>query len=204
MTFKSLSFIVLSLTFLTSCYTNLKELDREVRVRIVDNMSITIENNGNSTFTEYLNEAQYREEFLRGLRSDLQGKKVIIDNQNPEFEVVLEKLSITESTRMDTIKDASSPDNGKVFELTTLDLDASGSMRKISDGKMFTWSADKSKSESTTSLRSAAQIAAGENKDKNEYREKAFDSGESGDLTEKVGGRAGSMIVRDLIGEINE
>lgn len=193
-----------ALGVLTSCYTNLKELDREVRVRIVDNMSISIDNRGNSTFNEYLNEAQYREAFLRGLRSDLQGKKVIIDNQNPEFEVVLEKFSLVESSRMDTINDASSPDNGKIFELSSLELSASGSMKRISDGKTFTWSADKSKSESTTSLRSAAQIAAGENKDKNEYREKAFDSGEPADLTQKVGERAGSMIVRDLIGEIND
>lgn len=204
MSLKSLFTLTISLIALTSCYTNLKELDREVHVRIVDNSTVSIQNNSNTNFSGYLNEAQYRETFLQGLRSDLQANKVVIDDANPEFEVFVSQFTIVESTKTDSIVDAESPSNGMTFELTTLDLSASGTMRRISDGETFSWSADKSKSESTTTSRSAAQIAAGENKSKNEYREKELDANEASDLANKVGERSGAMIVRDLIKAVNQ
>lgn len=204
MSLKSFFTLAISLIAFTSCYTNLKELDREVHVRIVDNSTVSIQNNSNTNFSSYLNEAQYRETYLQGLRADLQANKVVIDDTNPEFEVFVSQFTIVESTKTDSIVDAESPSNGMTFELTTLDLSASGTMRRISDGETFSWSADKSKSESTTTSRSAAQIAAGENKSKNEYREKELDSNEASDLANKLGERSGAMIVRDLIKAVNQ
>ncbi len=204
MTIKSILALSLSFIALTSCYTNLKELDREVHVRIVDDMNISVQNSGNTNFSGYLSETQYRDVYLQGLRADLQANKVIIDEQNPEFEIYLSQLTVVETTKMDSINDTSSPDHGKKFELSSLDLSASGTMKRLSDGTTYTWSADKSKNESTTSSRSAAQIAAGENKDKNLYREKEFDSDEVSDLTRKVGERSGAMILRDLIRAVNQ
>lgn len=204
MSFKSLIALAISFLTLSSCYTNFKELDREVHVRIIDNTSVSVQNNSNSNFSGYLNDAQYRENMMQGLRSDLQANKVIIDDNNPEFEVFVSQLTVVESTKTDSIVDAESPSNGMTFELTTLDFSASGTMRRISDGETFSWSADKSKSESTTTSRSAAQIATGENKSKNEYREKELDANEASDLATKVGERAGAMIIRDLIKAVNQ
>ena len=133
-----------------------------------------------------------------GLKGELGGNKVVIDDVNPEFEIRFDQLTVTESTRKDTINNTSSPDHGKVFELTTLKFLAKGTLVRISDGVSYNWYADKSKSESWTSLRSAEQIANGTNKEKNQYREKAFTSGTAADLTQKVGRRSGVSIVKEI------
>ncbi|MFT5668874.1 MAG: hypothetical protein ACI9DK_003079 [Vicingaceae bacterium] len=184
----------------SGCYVNLnKHIDREVRVRISQDIPTSIDNEGNSTFNEYLNEAQYKEKYLSGLKAELNGTaNIVLDDVNPEFEIRLTQLTVTESTRMDTVKNTSSPDNGKAFELTKFSLVAKGTLVRLSDGVSNDWYADKNKSESFTSTRSASEIANGTNKEKNLYHEKSFVSSTAEDLTRKVGGRSGVVVVKEI------
>ena len=56
----SLVFLIVVVFGLSGCYTNLsKHLDREVHVRINGNLPVSVDNQGNSTFNEYMNDAQY-------------------------------------------------------------------------------------------------------------------------------------------------
>jgi hypothetical protein len=190
----------LSTALLSGCYVNLKsKIDRPVRVQIATEVPVTITNTGNSTFNEYLSKEQYVATFLLGVKGELSGtENVTIVEDNPDYMVTFDQLKVMESTSMKKIDDPDSPDHGKEFELTQLAFSAQGKVQRISDGSTRSWSASKDKSETTTSLRNAGQVLTGDNKDKDEYREKAFDSGTAEDLTQQTGRRSGVVIVRDI------
>ncbi|MCR9171180.1 MAG: hypothetical protein NXI10_01715 [bacterium] len=197
------TFLSLSLSIslmLSGCFVNLKShINREVKVEISGDVPVVISNTGNSNFTTYMNQEQYVNAFLRGVKGELGGtENVIIVESGGEFLVSFDQLKVMESTKIEKIDDTNSDDHGKEFELTTLNLSATGKVTRVSDGSTRNWSAYKDKSESTTSSRSAGQVLTGDNKDKTEYREKAFDSGTAEDLTEKTGRRSGVVLVRDI------
>jgi hypothetical protein len=174
-------------------------IDRDVHVRVDTNLPVSIINNGNSKFSEAFNEAGYQEKFMAGLKSEFATSKVIPDNVNPEFEINFSEFIITESTKMETVNDTTSEDHGKQYELTTLKYSAKGTVVRIKDGVSYNWSANKDKSEKVTSLRSGGQVVTGQNKEKNEYREKNFNSEEAGSLAQKCGRRSGASIVKEII-----
>lgn len=195
-----LTVLFLSSVMFSSCYVNLKsKIDRPVRVQIATQVPVTITNTGNSTFNEYMNQEQYVATFLLGVKGELSGtENVTIVDANPDYIVTFDQLKVMESTSMKKIDDPESPDHGKEFELTQLAFSAQGKVQQVSDGSTRSWSASKDKAETTTSLRSAGQVITGDNKDKDEYREKAFDSGTAEDLTQQTGRRSGVVIVRDI------
>lgn len=184
----------------SGCYVNLKsKINREVKVEISGTVPVMINNTGNSNFTTYMTQEQYVEAFLKGVKSELSGtENVVIVESGGEFLVTFDQVEVRETTATEKINDADSPDNGKEFELTTLNFSATGKVQRVSDGSSRSWTAYKDKSESTTSSRSAEQVITGDNKDKTEYREKAFDSGTAEDLTQKTGRRSGVVIIRDI------
>jgi len=190
--------IVAIAIILTSCYMS-KSIERDVHVRIDSNLPVSVINNGNSKFSEAFNEAEYQEKFMTGLKSEFTTSKVIPDNVNPEFEIKFSEFIITESTKTETVNDSTSDDHGKQYELTSLVLKASGTVVRLKDGVSYNWSANKDKSEKVTSLRSGGQMVTGQNKEKNEYREKDFSTTESGDLAQKCGRRSGASIVKEII-----
>ena len=189
----------LSLLF-SGCYVNLKsKINREVKVEISGNVPVVISNTGNSNFTTYMTQDQYVAAFLQGIKSELGGtENVIIVESGGEFLITFDQVEVKETTKVEKINDTNSDDHGKEFELTTLNFAATGKVQRISDGSTRSWTAYKDKSESTTSSRSAGQVITGDNKDKTEYREKAFDSGTAEDLMEKTGRRSGVVVVRDI------
>lgn len=192
--------LIVALAFvLNGCYVTTKTLENDVHVRIISPNSITRIDDGNPEFLSKATDSQLLEEFRNGLASEFSGNRVIIDDLNPEFEIVINEIRITESRKNDTIHDADSDDNGKVFVLSSLDLTANGTMRRLSDGSVENWSADKSNDEKTTSSRSVGQMVSGSNQERNVYREKEFNSTEAADLTSNLGRRSGVMIIKDLV-----
>lgn len=192
-----LSITLLSL-LLTSCYVS-KSLEDEVRVRINGVIPVTIVNEGNSAFVDAYTKKEYQQKFLEGLKAEFATSKVIIDNENPMFEIKFTSLTITESTEMETVNDSTSDDHGRQFELTKLSLTAKGDLIQLPQGNSSSWWADKTKAERVTSLRSGGQVITGQNKEKNEYREKEFSDDQAADLTIKCGRRSGVVIVKDII-----
>ncbi len=182
----------------STCYVS-KSLEREVRVAIVTNFTTSVTNGGNSTFSVNYSDAEYKDAFLEGMKSEFSGNKIIIDEQNPEFTIVISSFSINESTIIETVEDADSPDNGKSFELTELDLEARGTVSKNGNSELKSWFANKQKSEKVTNNRSGGQIITGDNKDHNTYREKEFSNSVVKDLAEKCGRRSGARIINDII-----
>ena len=119
-----LSIALLSL-LLTSCYVS-KTLEDEVRVRINGVIPVTIVNEGSSNFVDAYTVKQYQQKFLEGLKAEFATSKVIIDNDNPMFEINFTSLTITEKTEIETVNDTTSDDHGRQFELTSLSMTAKG------------------------------------------------------------------------------
>ena len=183
---------------LNSCYMS-KSLDIDVHVRINMNIPVSIFNNGASSFTANFQESDYQNQFLEGMKSEFQTGKVIPDNNNPEFEVRVDLFTITETTKMHTVNDTTSDDHGKTYELTKLDLLAKGTIVRLKDNVSYNWSASKDKEEKVTSLRSGGQIVTGQNKEKDEYREKEFSSDEAASLARKCGRRSGVSVIKEIL-----
>ena len=183
---------------LSGCYIT-KSLDREVHATLLEDFPVQISNLGNSIFTGAGTDSDYRQKFLEGMKSEFSSSKVILDGVNPEFKIQITTLKIIESTSIETVSDSSSDQNGQSFELTKLEYNASGKVIRLSDNKEFTWSASKEKEEKITSNRSVIQLATGQNKEQNIYREKDFSDDEAINLSWNIGRRSGQSSVKEII-----
>ncbi len=189
--------VVLATLCLESCYVA-KPLEREVHISINNDFPVTIKNVGNSNFASKHTDAEYRKSYMDELTRELINNHVIIDNVAPEFEVRILSLELHESTKLDTVKDVKSKDNGMVRELTLAGLKTSGTVLKIGGTSPIAWEADKEKDENLTNNRSVDQMIAGENKDGTTYREKAFDNNEFVVQAGHCGRRAAVRITQDV------
>lgn len=189
--------LLIIIAILSSCSMS-KTLDREVRVRIDANLPLSIFNDSRSDWSGKFTETQYKEMFLSSMKSEFSSSNVIIDDVNPEFEVRFDQFSITETTNWDSVKDSTSAANGTEYDLSTLNVVANGTVVRLSDNVSYSWSAGKSKAEKITSMQNASQMAAGENKNNDQYREKHFSDNEAGSLASKVGRKSGTAIVKEI------
>ena len=80
---------------------------------------------------------------------------------SPEFTVQISNFKINESTTTETFSDTVSDNHGETFELTSIDVSASGTLTRVSNGEMFSWSANKDKEEKVTTNRAAGQVITG-------------------------------------------
>lgn len=176
-----------------------KTLEREVRVKIDMNIPVSLLNNGNSTFIESYQKDIYQTRFIEGMQSEFQTSKVIIDSQNPEFVINISEFLIVESTSSKIVNDSTSQDHGKEFELSKLVLSSKGTVTRLENNAVYNWSATKDKEEKVKSNRTVIQLATGQNKETNEYREKKFSASESIDLSRNCGRRAGNSIVKEIL-----
>jgi hypothetical protein len=194
---KTISSLLIAV-LLTACYMS-KSLERDVHVSVDSNIPVSIINNGNSTFSSNTDEATYQAKFMEGMKAEFNTSKVIADGVNPEFNVTIAQLTITESTSTKTIDDTTSDEHGQTFELTKLDYSANGTVVRLKDGVSYTWSASKDDEEKVKSNRTVVQLATGQNKERNVYREKEFSSTEAADLSWNIGRRAGNSIVKEIM-----
>jgi hypothetical protein len=190
---------ILLLSGLNSCYTNInKQLEREVHVNIAIQSDVQINNSGNSNFSGAYTNEQLKEQYLIGLKTELQANQVILNEVSPEFTVQIASIKINESTTTETVNDTISDNHGQTFELTSFDVSASGTITRVSNGETFSWSANKDKDEKVTTNRTTGQIITGGNKEKTEYREKELSSNIALDFSNKVGSRSAVVIIKEI------
>lgn len=195
---KFIASVVVLLLLFQSCYVS-KTLERDVNISLDETFIVTITNTGNSSFSGNYTEEEYRQAFLEGMKSEFVGSHIIIVANNPEFLVSISELTISESTKTETVSDTDSPDNGKVFELSSVNLSAKGLVDKAGGERIEEWWADKDKDEKVTNSRSGGQVLTGDNKDNNTYREKDFSDDIALDLAQKCGRRSGARIINDIV-----
>ena len=132
------------------------------------------------------------------MMSEFANDHIIVDQASPEFVVKITALELFESTKVDTVKDLTSKDNGMTKELTLAKLKTSGTVAKAGSSTVVNWTADRDKNEELTKSRSIGQIAAGENKDGSNYRIASFDDNEFVVQSGHCGRRAAVRIVQEI------
>lgn len=190
--------IAVSLTLFQSCYIS-KSLERDVNVSLDESFNVTISTSGNSTFSSNYSAEEYKAAFIEGMKAEFATGHIIVVDNSPEFSISISEVSMTESTKPYTVSDVDSDDNGKVFELTSINLNAKGIVVKSEGSDSRNWSADKGNDEKVTNSRSGGQIITGQNKDKKTYREKELNADEALDLARKCGRRSGVRIINDIV-----
>ena len=136
-------------------------MEREVHVNIIDQSDVQINNSGYSNFSRECTNKELKEQYLIGLKTELQASKIILNEVSPEFTVQISNFKINESTTTETFSDTVSDNHGETFELTSIDVSASGTLTRVSNGEMFSWSANKDKEEKVTTNRAAGQVITG-------------------------------------------
>jgi len=191
--------MLMTAIFLIGCNVT-KSLETEVTMAIDTNFEVVIENKGNSNFSEGTSNGEYRDAYLAGMKSSLNLNKIrtVEAHENPDFTLKITKLTIVENIKLDTVKHEESPDNGKVFELTTASFKSLGVVTQSLTGEKSSWTGDKNKSERKTSFQSIKQIATGENKELREYREKKFDEHTFRNLASTCGSNSGVSVTRSV------
>ena len=187
-----------SLTLFQSCYIS-KSLEKDVTVSLDKSFNIKISASGNSTFSSNYSAEEYKAAFIEGMKAEFATGHIIIVDNNPEFSISVSEVSMAESTKPHTVSDVDSDDNGKVFELTSINLSAKGKVVQSDGSDSRNWSADKGNDEKVTNSRSGGQIITGANKDKKTYREKELNADEALDLARKCGRRSGVRIINDIV-----
>lgn len=190
--------IVVSLMVFQSCYIS-KSLERDVNVSLDESFNIAVSNSGSSSFSSNYSAEEYKAAFIEGMKAEFATGHIIVVDNSPEFSISVSEVSMFESTKPYTVSDVDSDDNGKVFELTSINLNAKGIVVKSEGSDSRNWSADKGKDEKVTNSRSGGQIITGENKDKKTYREKELNTDEALDLARKCGRRSGVRIINDIV-----
>ena len=190
-------FSVITLFSLEGCYVA-KPLDRDVRISVNTDFPIFIKNEGNSNFSTRHTEAEYRKQYINDMMGEFANDHIVVDQATPEFIVNITSLELYETTKVDTVKDTSSKDNGMIQELTLAKLKTSGTIKKAAGTTTIAWTADRDKNEELTKSRSVGQIAAGENKDGSSYRIVSFDDNEFVVQSGHCGRRAAVRMAQEI------
>ena len=198
--FLSIAVLVSLLVSLEGCYVA-KPLDHDVRVSYNTDFAIIRKKEGNSDFLSKHTDEEYRKAYIDAVKVEMANDHLIPDDANPEYIV---KITSLESTKLDTVKNEKSKDNGMVRELTLAGLKTTGFVTKAGTSISSNWNAEKDKNESLTSNRSLDQMIDGKNKDGTEYREKAFDDNEFILQAGHCGRRAGVRITKEVQSLLNK
>ena len=190
-------FSVITLFSLEGCYVA-KPLDRDVRISVNTDFPIFIKNEGNSNFSTRHTEAEYRKQYINDMMGEFANDHIVVDQATPEFVVTITSLELYETTKVDTVKDTSSKDNGMIRELSLAKLKTAGTIKKAGGTTTIAWTADRDKNEELTKSRSVGQIAAGENKNGSSYRIVSFDDNEFVVQSGHCGRRAAVRMAQEI------
>jgi len=178
---------------LVSCYTS-KKASRPVNITITD-FDVIIEKDPKGHFLDYYTKEQYKEAFMNSLKKSLEYNNIFINSENAEFNVTIDKLLLQESMTTDTIKDAQSPDFGKVYDITKLLVQSTGTVTSNSNSKQFeAFKADRSDKEKLTLQHPIGTKIDGRKPGPHDWRKKAFNSHEFLDNANTVGKRTSDVI----------
>jgi hypothetical protein len=114
-----------------------------------------------------------------------------------QFRLEVQNITFTESSSPHTVSDAASPYNGVTFQLANCEVSYTLVLYNRSGGteKLFeTYVIDENREEKVKNNRTLGQVVTGSNKEKDEYRLKAFRDDVFKDVAEK-GGRKGANRV---------
>ncbi len=154
---------------------------------------------------KYANETkwqEYKNAFINGLKSESSIYNLAItenDKQNADFILIISNFSVSESSSTETVNDEKSKYNGKTFQLSSCNSDATFKLFNGNKSKLLgEWSANASKDEKISNNRNFGDFVFGTNKDNSEYRYKGLDDNICTILSEKCGKHVIAKLTRKI------
>ncbi len=180
---------------LNSCYWG-KTLNTNQKIKISADFSPLINNNESSVYVNNNTSEEYRAACVNKLKSELQTYNATIvenDMQTADFTIIIERMSLKETSKSETVNDQSSPYNGKTYYLVSCNVDVEFKLYKgdSKTGKFIgKYYINTEKEEKITNNRSLGDYMFGQNKDNSEYRQKLLPD----DIFLRLCRKAGSRI----------
>lgn len=194
----------LLLVCLTTCTIFKKEIKKPVTVSLIGSVSPSIWKSAN--FNKYVtlhSSDEITAAFLKGFEAEanITGNVTFsYNNENADFTLNVKLLSVTESSKVETINDSKSPYNGQQIELNTVESNVQITIvnTKNKTKHLMDCSNIKSRSEKVKNNRDLGDLITGSNKDHTQYRTKLLNDDICVRLTEDVGHRVWVPITRRI------
>ena len=202
-------FGILLIVFISGCYWG-KNLEKNQKIKIIDNFTPDIDNSISSVYINNYNADDYQACCIDELRSNLENNNVTLINNNNsqiDFTIVIDKLLLQEKTKTETVNDESSPYNGQSYELIVCDVDIKFKLYKgdVKDNCLIdTYSINVNKEEKVTNNRNLGNYMFGTNKDNSEYRQKLLSDDIFKTLSEKAGRRTSAKVTKKISKRIKQ
>lgn len=208
---KKINFIITScilLVLFSTCTVFKKEIKKPVSVSLIGSVSPSIWKSAN--YNKYIvlhSPEEITAAFLKGFETEANNTSNVTfsyNNENADFILSAKLLSITESSKVETINDSKSPYNGQQVELNTVECSVQLTIvnTKNKNKYLMDCSNIKSRSEKVTNNRDLGDLITGSNKDHTQYRTKLLDENICLRLTEDVGHRVWVPITRRISNNI--
>ncbi|MDX2171770.1 MAG: hypothetical protein SFY56_01530 [Bacteroidota bacterium] len=202
--FKIVIISCILLVCLTTCTVFKKEIKKPVTVSLIGSVSPSIWKNSN--YNKYVvlhSPEEISTSFLKGFEAEANSTKNVslsYNNENADFVLSVKLLSITESSKVETINDSKSPYNGQQIELNTVDCSVQITIvnTKNKTKHLMDCSDIKSRSEKVKNNRDLGDLITGSNKDRTRYRTKLLSDNICVSLAEDVGRRVWVPITRRI------
>lgn len=195
------SLLILSLV---SCTTT-QPLTRQVKASINKDFAITKNVSGNANFTAYNTDEEYRAEIIKDIATNLANKNILLTDDNPEYRINVEEVTIVETTSHYVVNDTTAVNNGASWDLAKLVVTVKGYVTSSTGvGKNYPFVESKTDEEKATKNRSLMQHYKGENMHADEYRKKKFNVNEVQRMIGSCAYDAGNRIAKDIIKDVTE
>ncbi len=199
---KTLIFItIITFALFTNCY-----IGRPLKESSTMIVKFSTETKVNACInSKYINETkwnEYKQAFIKGLKSEsvIYNLTIVEDEkQSANFVLIISDFTIKESSGSETVNDEKSKYNGKTFQLSSCNADATFKLYKGNQDKLLgEWSTNAYKDEKISNNKNFGDYVFGTNKDNSEYRYKELDDNIFTILSEKCGKHVIAKLTRKL------
>lgn len=202
--FKIVIISCLALVCFTKCTVFKKEIKKPVVISLIGSVSPTIFKNANyNKYVTLHSPDEITAAFIKGFEAEASSTGNVTfsyNNENADFTLSVKLLSVTESSKVETINDSKSPYNGQQIELNTVECSAQITIvnTKNKTKHLMACSDIKSRSEKVKNNRDLGDLITGSNKDRTQYRTKLLSDNICVSLAEDVGRRVWVPITRRI------
>lgn len=194
---RTLLLFLLSISF-SSCFIG-RKVPEGTTIRIVNNATVSNRMPSDSPYWQGKSEQECVAAFMNGISSELEFYKVkVVTAGDADYELMVDRIELSETLNNETVNDPNSPYNGKTFQLADITVTASGDISNIKNKEHRRVNGLGSRQEKISNNRNLGDLIFGSNKDNTTYRLKSLPDNVVVDMSERAGRRVATDITRKL------
>ncbi len=140
------SISILLLVLLSSCYVS-QNLRIAKRISVKEDFTFNLKNVDANNYSSFFGIKILTRFYLNGLKQELTRSGFIITNDEPDYMLVINQVTVWETVRTQKINESDSPNYGEVFDVTSLSLNTEGYIEDMYSFEKYSWQAYKSRAE---------------------------------------------------------